>query len=89
MQSLNVTELTPEQLEQLAHKLPKYTMVNYDSLRKEIQIMYENCPYSMLTWLIILMKVLGTLMADVWVTTFYCKYNHTLNHSKTLSIFWH
>ena len=34
MQSLNVTQISPEQLEKLSHKLPKYTMVNYDFIKR-------------------------------------------------------
>ena len=34
MQSLNVTKVTPEQLEHLAHRLPNYTPVLYDFLTK-------------------------------------------------------
>ena len=30
MQCPNVTKLTPEQFEQLLHKLPNYTIANYD-----------------------------------------------------------
>ena len=36
MQSLNVTNLTLKQLDQLTHKLPNYTVVNYDSLREQL-----------------------------------------------------
>ena len=36
MQSLNVTQLTSEQLEKLLNMLPKYTMVNYDLLKEHI-----------------------------------------------------
>ena len=44
------------------HKLLIYTMVNYDSLREHIQQIDENYPYSMATWHIILITVLGTLI---------------------------
>ena len=89
MQSLNVTKLTPEQLGWLAYKLPNYTMVDYDSLREQIQQIDEKYPYSKPTWLIILMTVLGTRMVGARSTIFfYFKYNNTPNHSKTSSIFW-
>ena len=35
MQSLGVTTLTLEQLEWPAHKIPNYTMLNYDSVREK------------------------------------------------------
>ena len=47
MQSLNVTKLTQEQLDQLTDKLPNYTMVNYDSLWEHIWLLDENYPYTM------------------------------------------
>ena len=90
MQSLNVTKLTIEQLEQLTHRLPNYTIVNYDSLRKQSQQIDENYPYSMPTRLIILITVLGILMIGMTITiTFYCKYKNKPNHFKTLSLLWH
>ena len=90
IQSLNVTPLTPEQLKQLAHTLPNYTMVNYDSLREQIQQIDENYLYSMPTWLIILTTVLGILIIGTGITVFlYCKYKHTSNCSKSPFIFWH
>ena len=77
MQSLNITKLTSEQWEWLSHKLPKYTTVNCDSLRRHIQQIDENYPYSMPTWLIILITALGTLMLSAGITIFlHCK--HTL-----------
>ena len=42
MQSLNVTQCTPEQLEKLLHKLFNYTVVNYDLLKEHIQQIDEN-----------------------------------------------
>ena len=42
MQSLNVTNLTPEQHQQLMPKLPNYTMINYDLLREYTQHINEN-----------------------------------------------
>ena len=75
MQSLNATKQTLEQLEQLAHKLLNYTMVNYYSLREQMQHTDENYLYSMPTWLLILITVLGTLMIVAGITIFlYCKY---------------
>ena len=58
MQSLNMTRLTPYQFEQLAHRLLHYTIANYDSARQHIQQIDENYPYSMPTWLIILITIL-------------------------------
>ena len=53
MQYLNVTKLSPEQLQQLTHKLLNYTMIDYDSLREYIQQIDENYPCSMPIWLMI------------------------------------
>ena len=47
LQSLNIAKLTLKQLVWLKYKLPNYTMVNYDSLREQIQKIAENYPYSM------------------------------------------
>ena len=75
MQSLHVTKLM--------HKLPNYTMENYGSFREQIQLIDENYPYSMLTWLIILITVLRILMIGAQTSIFfYCKYKSTPNHSK-------
>ena len=44
----------------------------------------------MLTWIIIPITVLGTLMIGAGnAIFFYCKYKNTPNPSKALSIFWH
>ena len=68
IQSLNVTKLTLEQLGQLAHKLPNYTMVNYDSFREHLQQLDGNYPYSMPTPFLILITILGTLMIGARMT---------------------
>ena len=52
MQSINVTELAPEQLEWLTYELPNYTVVNSDSLREQIQQINKDYLYFMPTWLI-------------------------------------
>ena len=58
--------------EWLEHYLCNYTMVNYDSLREQIQQIDEKYPYSMPTWLIILITVLGTLIIGTVITGFLC-----------------
>ena len=74
MQGLNMTQLTPEQLEELSHKLPSYTIYN---------------SYSMLTWLIIHITLLSTLIVFIGIVTFlYCKFWDMSNQSKTSSLFW-
>ena len=45
MQSLNVTNLTLAQIEKLSHKLPKYSMVNYCLLRKQLQQIDQSYPF--------------------------------------------
>ena len=88
IQSLNVTKLTPEQLEQLVHKSPNYNIVNYDSLREQIWQIDENYPYSMPTWLISLTTVLGALIIGDYSFSLL----QILTHFKlfqNLSIFWH
>ena len=70
MQSLSVTRLTPEKIQWLAHKLPNYAMVINDSLREHIQQINENYSYSMSTWLIFIIEVLGTLIITVGITIF-------------------
>ena len=61
MQVLNISKQTLEQLEQLMHKLPNYTMVNYDSFREQVPQIDENYPYCIPTWFMILITLLGTL----------------------------
>ena len=88
MKSLNVNKLSPEQLEWLAHKLSNYALVNYDSLMEKILQIDKNYPYSMPTWLIILITVLGSFIITVGIGTFlYGKYKCSSNQSKTL-MFW-
>ena len=71
MQSLNVTCLTLAQ----THKLPNYSMINYDLLKEQIQQIDVNYPFSMPTWLKILITVLGTFMAVIGIAIYcYCKY---------------
>ena len=60
LQSLNITQLTSEQLKKMSHKLPNYNMVN--SLKEYIKQIDGNYPYSMPTWLMILITALGTLI---------------------------
>ena len=50
---MNVTKLILEQIENLLHKQPNYTMVNYYSLKVCIQQINENYLYFMPMWLII------------------------------------
>ena len=58
-------------------------MVNYDSLMEQIQQIIENYPYSMSTWLIILITVLDTLMIGTGITVFLCcKYKGTSDQFK-------
>ena len=84
MQHLNVTKLTPKHLGQLIYMLPNCTMVNYDSLREQIQQINEKYPYSMPTSLILLITELGIPMIGTRITIFfYCKYKNTSNCSKT------
>ena len=86
MQPLNVTKLTPEQFEQPMHKLPNYTMVDYDSLKEQIQKINENYPFSMPAWIPI--TVLSTFLIIIGIVIFlYCKYRCTSNKSKTSSKF--
>ena len=75
MQSLNAAHLTPAQPKKLSHKLPNYSMVNYDSLKEQIQQIDENYPFAMLTWLKILIMVLSTVMTAGGIAAYcYCKY---------------
>ena len=71
MQSLNVIQLTTEQFEKVLHKLPNYTMVNCDLLKENIQQIDENNHYSVPTWLMILIIVLGTIIAVIGIATYY------------------
>ena len=83
-QSLNVTELLQEQFKWLLYKLPNYTMVNYYSLKEQIQQIDDNHPYNMPNWLIIFITVLGTLITITCIVIFlYCKYRCVSNESKT------
>ena len=47
----------------MSHTLPNSGMVNYDFLKEQIWQIDKNCPFSMPTWLIILIMVPHTLMA--------------------------
>ena len=46
---IKFSQLTLEQLGKLSHKLPNYTMVNYDFLKGHIQQIDENYQYPMPT----------------------------------------
>ena len=75
MQSFNVTYATQVQLEKLWNKLPNYSTVNYDSLKQQIQKIDDNYPFTISTWPIMLMTVLGTPMTATCITAYcYCKY---------------
>ena len=51
--------------------------------------MNENYPYSMPTWLIILITALGTIIIGTGIRFFLCcKYKHASNHSEAFSISW-
>ena len=63
--------------------LLNYTMVNYDSLRGQIQEIDENYPCSKPTWLRILTTTLGTLMIGAGITFFLIA---NINHFNTSSI---
>ena len=68
MQSLNVTKLTPEQLGWLG----KIWLFKRNKWHID-----ENYPYSMPTWLIILITVLGTLIIGAGILIFpYCKHKN-------------
>ena len=88
MWSLKVTNLTSAQLNKLSHKLPNYSMVNYDLLKDIIQQFDENYPFSMSTWLTGLIRVLGSLLATT-STFIYCYFKHrrTKNMPKTFSLY--
>ena len=75
MQSLNVTPLTSVHLEKPFHKLPSSSMVIYSSSKEQIQQIDENYPFTIPTWLIILITVLGTLM-NATCTAAYCYYKY-------------
>ena len=86
MQPLNLTHLTPEQLEKLSHKLPNFTMLGYDSFKEHIQLIDAYYPYSMSIWLIILITVLGTLIHTIGSGIYYYrKYKLPLNKSRVFS----
>ena len=76
MQSLNAAHSTLVQLEKLSHKLPNYVMINYDSLKEQIQQIDENFP---LLWLlIILIIVLCTLVIATGIAVYcFCKYKES------------
>ena len=71
MHSLNVIHLTLAQFEKSSHKLPNYSMVNYDLLYKQIRQIDENYSFSITSWLIILILVLGTVVIDMGIAA-YC-----------------
>ena len=88
MQFLNVTKPTPEQIKHLTRKLPNYTIINYDSLKEQMQQINENYPYSMLIWFKIFVMMLDTLIAIIGIVTFlHCNHQHTPNKSDACSIF--
>ena len=60
MHSLNATNLTLAQHEKLSLKLPNYSKVNYDLLKKQILQSDENYPFSMPNWLTVLITMPGT-----------------------------
>ena len=45
MQSLNVTQLSLAQPERLSHKLPNYSMVDYDSLKNRSNKLMKTIPF--------------------------------------------
>ena len=71
MQSLNVIQLTLEQLEKLSHKLPNWTTVNFEKYEDHIQQIDEIYLYSMPSWLIILTTVLGTVISVIGLVIYY------------------
>ena len=84
MQSLNVAHLTLAQLEKLLH------MVSYDPLKEQIHKIEETYPFTIPTWPIIFIMMLGTLMTatDIAVNC-NCKYVQTRNKPKIFSAPWH
>ena len=85
MQSLNVTKLTPEQLEWLAHQLLNYTMVNWNSLSQQIQQVNENYPWPYAYLVNHSNYGMATLVVGIGIMIFlYCKYRHA---SKTFKNF--
>ena len=86
MQSLNVTKVTLEHFEWLELKLPNYTMVNYNSLREQIQQINKSCPYSHLAYNFNhSTRNPHNRCGDS--SFLYCKYKHNSNYSKTSSMF--
>ena len=87
---LNVTNLQLAQIEKLSNKFPNYHMVDYDPLKEQIQQIDENYLFSMPTWLIVLITVLGTLLTTLSIATYwYCKYIRTKNKPKAFSVVLH
>ena len=78
MQSLNVTCLTPPQLEELSHTSTNYSMVKYDLLKKSISKLIKKYPFALPAWLIILIIVLGTPVTATGIVPYCCgKYRWT------------
>ena len=85
MQSLNGTSWFSKNWSYLH---PKY-MVNYNSIRKQIQHINKNYPYTMATWHIILITTIGALMIGGRVTIFISEITKYTRLFLTSSIFWY
>ena len=58
---LNLTPLSEEKLEILASKIPEFQKVSFQNVNKVLHEIDETCPFSMPTWLLIMITMLWTV----------------------------